>query len=91
MKIIFATHNNGKIKEMRALLSGFDVFSAEEAGVTEDVVEDGKSLKENAFKKARFVNKKTGALALADDTGLFIDALGGRQGIHAARWAGDNS
>ena len=91
MKIIFATHNAGKVAEMRRLLSDCDieVFSAEEAGVMEDVVEDGKTLKENAFKKAMFVAKRTGEWTIADDSGLCIDALDGEPGVHTARWAGE--
>lgn len=91
MKIVFATQNKGKLKEMENFLIGFDVVSALEAGVSEDVVEDGKTLEENALKKARFVCEKTGEWAVADDTGLFIDALDGRPGIYAARWAGEDS
>ncbi|MBU4332325.1 RdgB/HAM1 family non-canonical purine NTP pyrophosphatase [Patescibacteria group bacterium] len=91
MKLIFATHNPGKVKEMRALLQGFDVevLSAEQAGITEDVVEDGKTFEENALKKARFVAEMSGKWALADDSGLCIKALDGAPGIHSARWAGE--
>lgn len=92
MKLIFATHNVGKIKEMQAILAGLDIeiLSADEAGVHEDVVEDGQTFAENAAKKARFVNSRTGVWAVADDSGICIDALGGEPGIHSARWAGEN-
>lgn len=92
MKLIFATHNVGKVKEMRAMLAGLDieVMSADEAGVTEDVVEDGQTFTENAAKKARFVVERTGEWVVADDSGICIDALHGSPGIHSARWAGEN-
>lgn len=91
MKIIFATHNEGKVKEMRALLSDFeiDVLSAVEAGVAEEIEEDGATLEENALKKANFVAEKIDEWTIADDSGLFIEALNGAPGIHSARWAGE--
>lgn len=90
-RIIFATHNQGKVKEMKDILSGLpvEVLSAEEAGISEDVVEDGKTFEENALKKARFIAEKTGDWAVADDSGLCIESLGGAPGVHSARWAGD--
>lgn len=92
MKIIFSTHNNGKVKEMRAVLTGlpFEILSAEEAGVFDDVEEDGKTLKENALKKAKYIAQKTGEWTMADDTGFFIDALDGAPGVYAARWLGED-
>ncbi|KKT71713.1 MAG: Non-canonical purine NTP pyrophosphatase [Candidatus Uhrbacteria bacterium GW2011_GWE2_45_35] len=93
MKLIFATHNPGKIKEMQELLagSGIEVLSADEAGVNEDVVEDGLTFEENALKKARFVCKKTGECAVADDSGICINALNGAPGVFTARWAGEGN
>ena len=90
MKIIFATQNQGKLKEIKAILKdlAIEVLSAKEAGITEEIKEDGQSLEENALKKAQAVSKKTGAWALADDTGIFIQALAGKPGIKSARWAG---
>ncbi|MFH1404615.1 MAG: RdgB/HAM1 family non-canonical purine NTP pyrophosphatase [Patescibacteria group bacterium] len=92
MKIVFATQNEGKLKEMKDLLSNLDIetIGALEAGVTEDVEEDGETLAENSLKKARFVSKQTGQWAVADDTGLFIEALGGQPGIKASRWVGED-
>ncbi len=92
-KLIFATHNSGKIREMRQLLSwlGIDVLSADEAGVTQDVVEDGTTFEQNALKKARFVASQTGEWAVADDSGIMIDALDGRPGVFTARWAGEDA
>ncbi|MBI4257060.1 RdgB/HAM1 family non-canonical purine NTP pyrophosphatase [Candidatus Uhrbacteria bacterium] len=92
-RLIFATHNPGKIGEMRQLVAdlGMDVLSADEAGVHEDVEEDGTTFAENALKKARFVASTTGEWAVADDSGITIDALGGRPGVYTARWAGEGA
>lgn len=93
MKLIFATHNIGKVKEIRTLLEGLpvEVMSADEAGVREDVVEDGATFQENALKKARFVAERTGEWAVADDSGVCIEVLGGKPGVHSARWAGEDA
>lgn len=90
MKIVFATMNNGKLKEIRAMCagSGIEIVGAQEVGAAEDVVEDGKTLEENALKKARAVFRAVNTWTAADDTGLFIDALHGEPGIYAARWPG---
>lgn len=89
-KLIFATQNPGKLKEMKQILEGLEVevLSAAEAGFTEDVVEDGMTFEENALKKAREVSQATGEWAIADDSGITINALGGRPGVYTARWAG---
>ncbi len=93
MKIILSTHNSSKAEQIKALLQGFpaEVLTLSEVGVRESGVEDGKTLAENAAKKARFAREKTGEWSMADDTGLFIDALNGAPGIHAARWAGKSA
>jgi len=93
MKLVFATHNPGKIKEMQELLSetGIEVLSAEDAGVAEDPLEDGLTFEENALKKARFVCQKSGEWAVADDSGICLDALNGAPGIFTARWAGEGN
>lgn len=90
MKLIFATHNDGKIKEMAALLEGlpFQIVSATDAGVPEDIEEDALTFEGNALKKARYVAKKTGKLAIADDSGICIKALDGAPGVQSARWGG---
>lgn len=92
-KLIFATHNPGKVIEMRQLLSDLkiEVLSADEAGVTQDVVEDGQTFEANALKKAQFVASQTGQWAVADDSGVSIDALDGRPGVFTARWAGEGT
>lgn len=92
MKIIFATKNPGKIYEMTQLLADFEIeiISSLEAGITEDIVEDGKTLEENSLKKAKYVASKTGQYAIADDSGIFVESLDGKPGIYSARWAGRN-
>jgi len=93
MKLIFATHNIGKVKEMRALLVGLniEVVSADEAGVHEDVVEDGATFEANAAKKASFTAERTGEWVVADDSGLCVEALGYAPGVFSARWAGEGA
>lgn len=89
-RLIVATSNRGKLEELRALLSGLPV---EVTGVTEllrqppQVVEDGSTFAENAVKKARAVVDATLTMALSDDSGLEVDALGGRPGVRSARFA----
>lgn len=92
MKIIFATKNKGKLHEIRAILagSGINVVGLEEAGITDDIIEDGTTLEENALKKARFVFEKKHCMVAAEDTGLFIDALYGEPGLYTARWPGEH-
>lgn len=91
-RIVFATHNPGKVIEMRQMLEWLpiEVLSADEVGVMEDVVEDAETFAENALKKAQFVAQKSGEWAVADDSGIMIDALGGRPGVHSRRWAGED-
>ncbi len=88
-KIVIASHNKGKLKEIGELLAplGFTVVSAGELGVDEPE-ETGKTFAENAILKALNTMEKTGIPALADDSGLAIPALGGAPGIYSARWAG---
>ncbi|MEF9939622.1 MAG: XTP/dITP diphosphatase [Clostridium sp.] len=90
-RIIFATGNAGKMKEIRLILSdlGMEVLSMGEAGFDEDIVEDGSTFAANAEIKAKAVWKKTGGIVLADDSGLVIDYLDGEPGIYSARYMGD--
>lgn len=92
MQLILATHNPGKAEEMKKLLQGLplEILSLDELGIDGEVEETGATTEENALIKARFAMAKTGQMAVADDTGLYIDALNGAPGIHAARWAGDD-
>lgn len=88
MLLLFATHNPGKITEMREIIAGlpYEIISATDAGVEEEPVEDGATLEENALKKARYLCARTGKWSFADDSGIFIDALGGRPGVQSAYW-----
>ena len=92
-KIIFATGTEGKMKEVRMILKdlGLPVLSMKEAGVQADIVEDGTTFEENAKIKAVAVQKLTGALVLADDSGLEIDYLNKEPGIYSARYMGEDT
>lgn len=89
-EIVLATHNPDKRVEIAALLSdlGIRVRSLAEFPQAPVVVEDGETCQANAIKKAKTIANYTGLTAVADDTGLEVDALGGRPGVHAARYAG---
>ncbi len=89
--LVAATGNEHKLKEIREILKDFTVISAREAGFFEEVEETEKTFLENAFLKARAVASKTGLAALADDSGLSVDALGGAPGIYSARYSGGDS
>jgi len=94
--LVFATRNKGKLVELRQLLPGVDVLSVDEAatklGITiPDVVEDADTFVGNAIKKALEVSRATGLPALADDSGLEVDALGGAPGVYSARYAGEHA
>jgi XTP/dITP diphosphohydrolase len=88
--VVIATHNPGKLAELRELLAPFGIAaqSAGELGLSEPQ-ETGKTFAENARIKAMAAAKATGRAAFADDSGLVVDALGGEPGIHSARWAGE--
>jgi len=88
-RLVIATHNPGKLSEMRELLTpyGIDAVSAADLGLVEPV-ESGTTFKENARIKASAAAKASGLPAFADDSGLTVDALGGDPGIYSARWAG---
>ena len=92
-KIIFATGNAGKMKEIREILKDLDaeVLSMKEAGVEAEIVEDGKTFEENALIKAKTVCKLIGEIALADDSGLEIDYLNKEPGIYSARYMGEDT
>lgn len=86
-KIILGSNNQGKIKEFNAMLSGiYQVVSMQDRQV-EEVPETGLTFVENALIKARNASKQSGLPALADDSGIVVDALGGRPGIYSARYA----
>lgn len=93
MRIIFATSNQGKMKEIRMIMAdlGLEVLSMKEAGYMADIVEDGASFEENAIIKARAVAGQCQDIVLADDSGLEIDYLNGEPGIYSARYLGEDT
>ena len=92
-RLLIATNNAGKTAEIKAILGDFydEVVSLKDAGILLEVEEDGESFEENAIKKAREAAKVAGCDALADDSGLCVDALDGAPGIYSARYAGENA
>lgn len=93
MRIVFATKNEGKVKEIKEMLARTDVelLSLNHFGSLPEIVEDGKNYLENALKKAKVVSVYTGEIVLADDSGLSVDVLGGEPGIYSARYAGEGA
>lgn len=92
-KVIFATGNEGKMKEIREILGDLDIelLSLKDAGIHADIVEDGKSFEENAQIKAKAICELTGEIVLADDSGLEIDYLNKEPGVYSARYMGENT
>lgn len=92
-KIIFATGNKNKMREIRDILSnlGMEILSMKEAGIDKEINEDGKTFEENALIKARAVAEYTDAVVLADDSGLEIDYLNKEPGIYSARYLGEDT
>ncbi len=88
--LVIATRNAGKTYEIRALLEDFplDMRTLDDFGPSPEVVEDGSTFEENAYKKASFTARVLGLPSLADDSGLVVPALNGAPGVHSARWAG---
>ena len=103
MKLVLATRNLGKVRELTTMLSEnrqsttdsrqplIEVLSLQDFPDSPEVIEDGVTYQENAAKKATVIADYTGYLTLADDSGLEVDALDGAPGIHAKRWAGENA
>jgi XTP/dITP diphosphohydrolase len=91
MEIIFASNNINKIREINNILgSSFTLLSLKDININEDIPEDELTLEGNAMYKARYIFKATGRNVFADDTGLEVEALNGRPGVHSARFAGEN-
>lgn len=88
MKIVAATGNAHKVKEFREILEDYEIISEKDVGFEGDVEETGRSFAENALIKARAVSKSTRLPALADDSGLCVEALGGAPGVYSARYSG---
>lgn len=91
MDIVLATRNEGKVREFLNLLAGLDlnILSMKNFPDIGDIEESGTTFEENALLKAKTVSSKTGLIAIADDSGLEVDALDGRPGIYSARYAGE--
>lgn len=91
MRFVLATHNPGKLKEMGGILSGLgvEVVSPKDVGVSVDVEETGMTFAENAMLKAKAICAETGLPAIADDSGLCVDALNGGPGVYSARYGGE--
>ena len=88
MKIVAATGNAHKLQEFRSILQGAAILSQSEAGFCGEAEETGATFAENALIKAQAVARATGLAALADDSGLCVDALGGAPGVYSARYSG---
>lgn len=91
--IVLATHNAGKVKEFKAVLKNFpvEIRCLNDFGPIPEAKEDGETFDENAYKKALFTAKVLGLPAIADDSGLVVDALNGAPGVKSARYAGDKA
>lgn len=90
MRIVFATNNENKLREVRQMLGKeFTLFTPRQCGVADDIPEDAPTLEGNALFKARYIHSRTGENCFADDTGLEVEALGGAPGVRSARYAGE--
>lgn len=91
MKFVLATHNPGKLKEMSAILSGLgvEVVSPADLGIDLEVEETGTTFAENAMLKAKAICAAANLPAIADDSGLCVDALNGGPGVYSARYGGE--
>lgn len=92
-KIIFATGNEEKMREIREILASLpvEVLSMKEAGIQADIIEDGRTFEENAVIKAKAIAQLSEEIVLADDSGLVIDYLNGEPGIYSARYMGEDT
>lgn len=90
MKILIGSNNENKLRQFRRMFGKFmseaEILSLNDVNIYDDVSEDKDTLLENAVKKAEYFGNKSGLVTLADDTGLFVDVLGGEPGMHAKRW-----
>ena len=89
MKLVFATNNQHKLEEARQIAAdGIEILSLSDIGCHESIPEDYDTIEENSLQKARYIRDKYGYACFSDDTGLFVDALGGAPGVYSARYAG---
>ncbi len=92
MKIIFATSNQHKLKEVKSIaLSGIEIVSLKEIGFEGELPETHETIEENSLEKAEYLSKKFNTTCFAEDTGLIIDAINGEPGVYSARYAGENA
>ena len=92
MKLVFATNNSNKIKEVSNLISNqIEIISLKDIGCNEDIIESKNTIIDNAILKANYIKNNYGYNCFADDTGLEVDFLNGRPGVHSKRFAGENS
>ena len=85
--LILASNNAHKVKEIKQILTDYNILTLKEVNFTEDIIEDGDSFEENALIKARTIAKYSGKVAIADDSGLSVDKLNGRPGVYSARYS----
>ena len=91
-KLIFATHNQGKVVEIKQILGeGYDGFSLKDLDIHTEIEENGTSFEENAIIKAKAICEMTGEMVLADDSGFEVDYLNGEPGIYSARYLGEDT
>ena len=89
-KIVFATGNPNKLKEIKSAINSFKIIGLKDLKITEEIPETGDTLKKNALQKAKYVYDKTGLDCFSDDTGLEIEALNYRPGVYSAMYAGSD-
>lgn len=88
LKLVFATNNKNKLKEVQAMLTNFEIVSLADINCFDDIPETAETLEGNAILKANFITKKYGLNCFADDTGLEVEALNNAPGVYSARYAG---
>ncbi len=91
LKLVFATNNQHKLKEVQAMLTNFEITSLADINCFEDIPETANTLEGNAILKANFITEKYGLDCFADDTGLEVEALNNEPGVYSARYAGENN
>ena len=91
MKIVLATNNINKLKEVKELAPQYEWLSLKEIGCTDEIIENGETFEENALIKAKFVAQKYNINCIADDSGLCVDSLDGAPGVYSARYAGEKA
>ena len=91
LKLVFATNNPNKLKEVQAMLTNFEIVSLAEIGCFDDIPETAETLEGNAILKANYITEKYGLNCFADDTGLEVAALNNKPGVYSARYAGEEN